>query len=87
VKVSSRWCQCVLNHTPNPSVLPGPLYDPRTDTLHFVDILRKRVYNYHPGTKELVVHEYDEAVSALALRAEKPGVSFESRIHKGVVVL
>lgn len=59
--------QCVLGE--------GPLYDPRTDTLHFVDILRNRVYNYHLGTKELVEHEYDEAVSALAIRADAPGLA------------
>lgn len=54
---------------------PGPLYDPRTDVLHFVDIMRNRVYNYHLKHQKLVVHEYDESVSALALRAEGPGVS------------
>ncbi|GAB1522525.1 hypothetical protein RhiTH_005645 [Rhizoctonia solani] len=57
--------QCILGE--------GPLYDPRTDTLHFLDIIRSKVYNYHLGSKELVVHEYDEAVTALAIRADTPG--------------
>ncbi|KAL5639089.1 hypothetical protein ACGC1H_006569 [Rhizoctonia solani] len=57
--------QCLLGE--------GPLYDLRTDTLHFVDIMRNKVYNYNLGTKELIVHEYEEAVSALAIRADAPG--------------
>ncbi|KAG8680432.1 hypothetical protein FRC09_018239 [Ceratobasidium sp. 395] len=59
--------QCVLGE--------GPLYDPRTDTLHFVDILRNKVYNYHLESKALTIHEYEEPVSAFALRADGPGVA------------
>ncbi|KAG9102795.1 hypothetical protein FRC06_001097 [Ceratobasidium sp. 370] len=59
--------QCILGE--------GPLYDPRTDTLHFVDILRNRVYNYQLESKLLTVHEYDEPVSALAIRADGPGLA------------
>jgi hypothetical protein len=53
----------------------GPLYDPRTNTLHFVDILRNHVYNYHLESKDLTIHEYTDPVSALAIRADGPGVS------------
>ncbi|KAG8680476.1 hypothetical protein FRC09_018207 [Ceratobasidium sp. 395] len=59
--------QCILGE--------GPLYDPRTDTLHFVDILRNKVYNYHLKSKALTIHEYEEPVSAFALRADGPGVA------------
>ncbi|KAG8737320.1 hypothetical protein FRC12_017193, partial [Ceratobasidium sp. 428] len=59
--------QCVLGE--------GPLYDPRTDTLHFVDILRNKVYNYHLESKALTIHEYEEPVSAFALRADGPGLA------------
>ncbi|QRW24509.1 SMP-30/gluconolaconase/LRE-like region protein [Rhizoctonia solani] len=44
----------------------------RARTLHFLDIIRSKVYNYHLGSKELVVHDYDE-VTALAIRADTPG--------------
>ncbi|KAF8603997.1 hypothetical protein BDV93DRAFT_556007 [Ceratobasidium sp. AG-I] len=59
--------QCILGE--------GPLYDPRTNVFHFVDILKNKVYNYHLGSKELTIHEYEEPVSALAIRADGPGLA------------
>ena len=64
-----HWCEAELNGR-----LSGPLYDPRTNIFHFVDILKNRVYNYHLESKELSIHEYEEPVSALAIRADGPGV-------------
>lgn len=68
----------------------GPLYDARTNTLHFVDIVEKKVQwliiitvllltnpqVYHLDTESLglEVKKYDESVTCLALRRDKPGV-------------
>ncbi|QRV97580.1 SMP-30/gluconolaconase/LRE-like region protein [Ceratobasidium sp. AG-Ba] len=59
--------QCILGE--------GPLYDPRTDTLHFVDIMKNKVYNYQLESKSLTIHEYDEPVSAFAIRGDGPGLA------------
>ncbi|CAE7090212.1 unnamed protein product, partial [Rhizoctonia solani] len=37
--------------------------------------MRNKVYNYHLDTKELVVHEYEEPVTALVIRADVPGLA------------
>ncbi|KAF9460810.1 hypothetical protein BDZ94DRAFT_1290988 [Collybia nuda] len=57
----------------------GPLYDPKTSILHFVDISEKRVtYQvFHLNTKNqhLEVEQFDEAVSCLALRKNGQGLA------------
>ncbi|KAG8761211.1 hypothetical protein FRC14_006260 [Serendipita sp. 396] len=46
----------------------GPLYDPSTDILHFVDINRQRVYHYNNASQSLDFDEVEEPVTALSLR-------------------
>lgn len=53
----------------------GPLYDPRTEILHFLDIAMKRLYHYNTGSSTLICDEFDEAITALALREDGEGVS------------
>jgi len=54
---------------------PGPLYDPATKMLHFVDIGQKRVYHCDTETLSLAFDQFEEAVTALALRRDGKGVS------------
>ncbi|EJD03564.1 regucalcin [Fomitiporia mediterranea MF3/22] len=60
-------CNCTLGE--------GPLYDDSTATLHFVDIVEKRVLHFNTITKELQVDQYNEAVSCLALRHDGQGLA------------
>ncbi|KAI5121823.1 hypothetical protein M0805_003257 [Coniferiporia weirii] len=53
----------------------GPLYDESTLTLHFVDIVKKQVLHFNTGTSELVVDQFDEPVSCLALRQNSAGLA------------
>jgi len=52
--------QCVLGE--------GPIWDPRTQTLHFIDILKPRLYHYHPESGKLDIEEVEESIGCLALR-------------------
>lgn len=53
----------------------GPLYDPATSTLHFVDISEKKVFHLNTESLDLQVEQLDTPVSCLALRKTKPGLA------------
>ncbi|PVG03390.1 hypothetical protein CPB86DRAFT_724160 [Serendipita vermifera] len=53
----------------------GPLYDPDSGTLHFVDINEKKLYHYDLQTSRLTFDQFDEAVTALAFRRDSPGLA------------
>ena len=63
---------CRLNRIYN--IVPGPLYDDLTRTLHFVDIVKKQVLHYDTTTGDLAVDQFDEGVSCLSFRKDKQGV-------------
>ncbi|KAF4572833.1 SMP-30/CGR1 family protein [Pleurotus pulmonarius] len=46
----------------------GPLYDPRTSTLHFVDISENKLFHFHVIDRTLDVEYFNEPVTSLALR-------------------
>ncbi|CCA66732.1 hypothetical protein PIIN_00413 [Serendipita indica DSM 11827] len=48
----------------------GPLYEPSTGILHFVDIKRCRVYHYDTNSHSIEFDEFEEPVTALALRQD-----------------
>lgn len=62
-------------------ILIGPLYDPTSGILHFVDIIEKRVFHYDTQTHALSFDQFDEAVTALAIRANGEGVSLCLGLH------
>jgi sugar lactone lactonase YvrE len=45
----------------------GPVWDPRTHSLYFVDILRGHVHSYRPDTRALSTCVIDQPVGAVAL--------------------
>ncbi|THV04858.1 hypothetical protein K435DRAFT_826674 [Dendrothele bispora CBS 962.96] len=55
----------------------GPIYDPKTSTLHFVDIVEKKVFHYNIGTetREFTVDSFPESITSLALRRNKQGLA------------
>ncbi|KAH9486855.1 Regucalcin [Psilocybe cubensis] len=53
----------------------GPLYDPSTSLLHFVDISEKKVFHVDVHTNEVTFEKYDEAVSCLVLRRYAEGLA------------
>ncbi|KNZ71438.1 Regucalcin [Termitomyces sp. J132] len=53
----------------------GPLYDPETSTLHFVDISEKKIHHLNTQTLEIQVEQFDAPVTCLALRRDKPGLA------------
>lgn len=57
--------QCLLGE--------GPLYDPQTSTLHFVDIVRHQILHYNTVNHELTVDQFDKPISCLAFRSSGPG--------------
>jgi sugar lactone lactonase YvrE len=67
--------QSTLLALPRSNKCAGPLYDPSTGILHFVDIKQKRLYHYDTASSTLVFDEFDEPVTALALRQNGQGVS------------
>ncbi|KAG6911899.1 hypothetical protein DXG01_000146 [Tephrocybe rancida] len=71
--VESPWLEigCALGE--------GPLYDSRTFTLHFVDIIEKRVFHLDTRNLDLQIEQFDGSVTCLALRKDNPGV----RVHLG----
>jgi sugar lactone lactonase YvrE len=60
------------------------LYDPSTGILHFVDINQKRLYHYDTASSTLVFDEFDEPVTALALRQNGQGVSALPQAAAGI---
>ncbi|KAG8985274.1 hypothetical protein FRB90_004847 [Tulasnella sp. 427] len=46
----------------------GPLWDPRTQTLHFIDIFDPHLYHYEFNSGKLDVQEFPEPIGCLALR-------------------
>lgn len=53
----------------------GPLYDPSTGILHFVDIEEKKVLHYNTSTKELRIDQFNVSISCLALRRNGQGLA------------
>ncbi|KAI0715172.1 hypothetical protein C8Q76DRAFT_729936 [Earliella scabrosa] len=53
----------------------GPLYDPRTSTLHFLDIEQRKVYHYNLVSGALEHEQYEDAVTCLALRRSGQGLA------------
>ncbi|KAF8319926.1 hypothetical protein DL93DRAFT_2108007 [Clavulina sp. PMI_390] len=45
----------------------GPLWDAQTDTLHFIDILEKRVFHWQPSSKTYTMDQLDQSIGCLAL--------------------
>ncbi|KAI0330567.1 regucalcin [Cubamyces sp. BRFM 1775] len=59
----------------NCSLGEGPLYDPNTSTLHFVDIEQNKVYHYNTATGSLEWEQFEESVTCLALRRGRKGLA------------
>lgn len=53
----------------------GPLYDPSTSLLHFVDISENKVFHVNIDTLELAVEQFEEPISCLALRQNSAGLA------------
>ena len=52
----------------------GTLWSPRRQALYWVDILGRRLHRYTPATLAQESWSFDEEISALAERAEQPGL-------------
>ncbi|KZS93443.1 regucalcin [Sistotremastrum niveocremeum HHB9708] len=48
----------------------GPLYEPETGILHFVDITRKQLLHYNTVTSDLEIDQFEESIGCLALRTQ-----------------
>ncbi|EJF67034.1 hypothetical protein DICSQDRAFT_142608 [Dichomitus squalens LYAD-421 SS1] len=60
----------------------GPLYDPSTLTLHFIDIEQNKhdkLYHYHVLSEELSVEHFEEPITCLALRRGGKGLACAAR--------
>ncbi|KAJ7361646.1 SMP-30/Gluconolaconase/LRE-like region-domain-containing protein [Mycena albidolilacea] len=53
----------------------GPVYDPETGILHFVDIDEYKIYHLHTETLDLQVEQFDEKIGCIALRRDGPGLA------------
>ncbi|PIL31586.1 transporter [Ganoderma sinense ZZ0214-1] len=53
----------------------GPLYDPRTSILHFIDIEQNQVHHYNVLSGELTSEQFDVSVTCLALRRNGKGLA------------
>ncbi|KAI9572890.1 regucalcin [Boletus coccyginus] len=53
----------------------APLYDPRTQVLHFVDIRENKVFHLDTRTLALSVETFDEPITCLALRSHGEGLA------------
>ncbi|KAF8898652.1 regucalcin [Infundibulicybe gibba] len=53
----------------------GPIYDPSTSILHFVDISEKKVYHVNTISLELSFEQFEEPVSCLVLRGNGLGLA------------
>ncbi|HJW11484.1 MAG TPA: SMP-30/gluconolactonase/LRE family protein, partial [Albitalea sp.] len=52
----------------------GTLWSPRRQALYWVDILGRQLYRYTPATLTRESWSFDEEISAVAERAERPGL-------------
>ncbi|KAI0652254.1 regucalcin [Trametes meyenii] len=59
----------------NCSLGEGPLFDPKTSTLHFVDIEQNKVYHYNSASGALTWEQFDASVTCLALRRDGKGLA------------
>ncbi|OCH95818.1 hypothetical protein OBBRIDRAFT_719816 [Obba rivulosa] len=59
----------------NCSLGEGPLYDPRSSTLHFVDIEQRKVYHLNTDTLELQAEQFECPITCLALRPHGEGLA------------
>ncbi|KAJ7706086.1 SMP-30/Gluconolaconase/LRE-like region-domain-containing protein [Mycena rosella] len=53
----------------------GPVYDPDTSILHFVDIDERKILHYNTVSLDLQVEQFEEKVGCLALRRDGPGLA------------
>ncbi|KAF9569652.1 regucalcin [Agrocybe pediades] len=53
----------------------GPIYDPATSLLHFVDISDKKVFHVNTQDLQVTVEQFEEPVSCLALRRDAAGLA------------
>jgi len=53
----------------------GPIYDPATSILHFVDIDECKILHLHTVTLELQVEQFDEKIGCISLRRDGPGLA------------
>ncbi|KAJ7487693.1 SMP-30/Gluconolaconase/LRE-like region-domain-containing protein [Mycena galericulata] len=53
----------------------GPVYDPDTSVLHFVDIDECKILHYNTVSLELQVEQFEEKIACLALRQDGPGLA------------
>ncbi|KAI9060183.1 regucalcin [Trametes sanguinea] len=59
----------------NCSLGEGPLYDPHTSTLHFVDIEQNKVFHYNTASGTLDFEQFEESITCLALRRGRKGLA------------
>ncbi len=62
----------------------GPLWDERTATLYFVDILERKLFIYSRGLERFDVHDFNEFISCVALSPSPQEllVALESGIYR-----
>ncbi|KII93567.1 hypothetical protein PLICRDRAFT_87929 [Plicaturopsis crispa FD-325 SS-3] len=63
----------------------GPLYDASDATLHFVDIDEMKVFHFNTVTNDLVLEQYDEPVTCLALRQNGKGLACVAAKGFGII--
>ncbi|KAL1951620.1 hypothetical protein VTO73DRAFT_769 [Trametes versicolor] len=59
----------------NCSLGEGPIYDPETSVLHFVDIEKNKVYHYNTASGTLDCEQFEESITCLALRRDQEGLA------------
>ncbi|RDX52054.1 hypothetical protein OH76DRAFT_1400970 [Lentinus brumalis] len=57
----------------------GPVYDPRTSSLHFLDIEQNKVYRYNIQSRALHCEQFEDPVTCLALRRSGKGLACATR--------
>ncbi|KAJ3788014.1 regucalcin [Lentinula aff. detonsa] len=53
----------------------GPLYDPVTATLHFVDIVEGKVHHFNTVDSTFTTNPYDVPITSIVLRRDAPGLA------------
>ncbi|KAJ3879062.1 hypothetical protein F5051DRAFT_214467 [Lentinula edodes] len=53
----------------------GPLYDPVTATLHFVDIIERKVHHFNTVDFTLTTDLYNVPITSIVLRRDSPGLA------------
>ncbi|GAW07994.1 60S ribosomal protein L13a [Lentinula edodes] len=53
----------------------GPLYDPVTATLHFVDIIERKVHHFNTVDFTLTTDLYNVPITSIVLRRDAPGLA------------